>query len=145
MILDSQTSLSRAQSIAASVGDVVSTDIYDTGAAADVGVGEVTYLRIQVNTAVTGSGASVQFILQTDDNSSFSSAKEYPLTAAIGVASLTVNSVQYRGALPPGLERYLRVVYRITGATTTAGTASAHLIKDVQANAPTATTVPGVK
>lgn len=146
MILDSQELLSSAQSIAAAAGDVASTNYYDTGAAADTGVGEELFLQIATVAAVTSGGsATVQFVLQTDDNTSFSSAREFPLTGALALAALTANTVQYRGRLPIGLERYIRVVYRIGTATTTAGTATTFLTKDVQANLPTATTVPGVK
>lgn len=146
MILDTQELLSSAQSIAAAAGDVVSTNYYDTGAAADVGIGEELFLQIATVAAVTSGGAAtVQFVLQTDDNSSFSSPREFPLTGAVALAALTANTVQYRGRLPVGLERYLRVVYRIGTATTTAGTATAFFTKNVQANNPIATTVPGVK
>lgn len=146
MYIDSQELLSSAQSIAAAAGDVVSTNYYDTGASADVGVGEDLYLQVNTVAAVTSGGAAtVQFVLQTDDNTSFSSPKEFPLTGAVALASLTANTVQYRGRLPVGLERYIRLVYRIGTATTTAGTATAFFAKDIQANTPIATTVPGVK
>ena len=146
MILDSQLSLSAAQSIAASAGDVVSTNIYDTGATADVGIGQDLYLVIQTVAAVTSGGsATVQFVLQTDDNSSFSSAREFLLTGAVALSWLTANTVQYRGRLPIGLERYIRVVYRIATDTTTAGTATAFLVHDLQHAPPAATTVPSVK
>ena len=146
MYIDSQEILSSAQSIAAAAGDVASTNYYDTGAAADVGIGGELFLQISTVAAVTSGGsATVQFVLQCDDNTSFSSPKEFPLTGAVALAALTANTVQYRGRLPIGLERYLRVVYRIGTATTTAGTATAYFTKNVQANAPIATTVPGVK
>ncbi len=146
MILDSQLSLSRAQSIAAAVGDIVSTDVYDTGAAADVGIGEDLFLQIQLNAAVTSGGAAtVAFILQTDDNVGFSSVREYPLTGPVALAALTANSVQYRGKLPIGLERFFRVVYRIAGATTTAGSVTTFLTHGLQVSPTLPTTVPGVK
>lgn len=146
MILDTQTSLSRAQSIAAAAGDVASTDYYDTGAAHDAGIGEDLALQVQLNAAVTSGGAAtVQVVLQSDDNSSFSSPKEYPLTAALALAALTAGAVLYRGKLPFGLERYLRIVYRIGTATTTGGTATAFLAKDLQVNPAYSTSVPGVK
>lgn len=146
MILDTQLSLSRAQSIAAAAGDVISTDIYDTGAAADVGIGQDLFLVISTNTAVTSAGAAtVQFILQTDDNPSFSSPREFPLTAALALAALTANTTHVRARLPIGLERYLRVVYRIGTATTTAGSATAFITHDIQHAPPVATTVPSVK
>ena len=145
MILDTMARFSNAQAVNAGAGDVVSTDIYDTGSAADVGIGEELFLQINVNAAITGAGASVQFVLQTDDNSGFSSAKEFPLTAAIAVASLTIGSRQYLGRLPVNLERYLRLVYRISGASTTAGTVTSFLTKNPQVAPSIATTVPGVK
>lgn len=147
MYIDSQEILSSAQSIAAAAGDVVSTNYYDTGAAADVGIGEDLYLVVATVAAVTSGGAAtVQFVLQTADDTGFSTnLTEFPLTAAKALAALTANTVQYRGDLPVGMRRYLRVVYRIAAATTTAGTATAYFTKNVQANAPTATTVPGVK
>lgn len=146
MILDSQLSLSRAQSIAAAAGDVVSTDYYDTGAAADVGIGEDFAIQVQLAAAVTSGGAAtVQVVLQCDDNTSFSSAKEYPLTSALALASLTANRILYQGRLPYGLERYIRVVYRIGTATTTAGTVNTFLAKDLQVAPILPTTVPGVK
>jgi hypothetical protein len=146
MILDKMTEFSSAQSIATTVGDLASTNIYDTGSAADVGVGEDLYLQINIGTAVTATGAgTVAFVLQTDADVAFGSPKEFVLTAAIAKGSLTLNSRQVLTRLPVGLERYLRVVYRIAGDTLTAGTASAFLTKDPQANTPIATTVPGVK
>lgn len=145
MILDTQTRFSDAQSIAAAASTVASTNYYDTGAAADVGIGQEEFLVISLPEAVVGAGASVQFVLQTDDNTSFSSATTIPLTAAIPVASLTLNSVQYRGRLPIGLERYIRVAYTITGATTTAGKATAYLTNDIQHAPVLPTNVPGVK
>lgn len=134
MIMDTQEQFAVAQSIAAAAGDVASTNYLDTGAAQDEGIGEYAQLVIRTVAAVTSGGAAtVQFILQTDDNSSFSSAKEYPLTSAKALAALTANTEQYIGKLPNGLERYLRVVARIGTATTTAGTMDAFLVKDAQA------------
>jgi len=134
MIMDTQEQFSVAQTIAAAAGDVVSTNYLDTGAAQDEGIGEVMQLMIRTVAAVTSGGAAtVAFILQTDDNSSFSSPKEFPLTGALALAALTANTVQYTGRLPNGLERYIRVVARIATATTTAGTMDAFLVKDAQA------------
>ena len=99
-----------------------------------------------VAAVTSGGAATVQFVLQTADDTGFSTnLTEFPLTAARALAALTANTVRYRGDLPVGMRRYLRVVYRIGTATTTAGTATAYFTKNVQANTPTATTVPGVK
>lgn len=145
MILDSQTRFSDAQSAVSAAGTLASTNYYDTGATADVGIGQEEYLVIQVNAAITGVGASVQFALQTDSSSAFGTAVTIPLTSAIGVASLTANSVQVRTRLPIGLQRYIRVAYIVSGAATTAGTVTAFLTNDIQHAPVIATTVPGVK
>lgn len=146
MILDSQLSLSRAQSIAAAAGDVISTDIYDTGAAADVGIGQEMWLQIQLNAAVTSGGAAtVQFVLQTATDAAFTSPLEFPLTPARALAALTANSVQFQGRLPVGLRRFIRVVYRIAAATTTGGTVTTFLAEDLQLSPALPTTVPSVK
>lgn len=131
MIIDSQEKFSEAQSVAAAAGDIVSTNVYDTGAAADVGIGEEMYLYAKMNAALVGVGASIQVVLQDSaDNSSFADKQA---SAAVPVASATANATLAKVRLPIGLRRYLRVVYRISGGTTTQGTASAYLVKDVDA------------
>ena len=137
MILDSQEQFSSLQSIVSAAGDVVSTNAYDTGAAADVGVGEELYLVTRAGTAAAGAGATVQVVLQTADDAAFTTnLTEFPQTAALGVAAVTANTEISKQRLPIGLRRYLRVVYRVAGAATTAGTMDAFLVKDVQANKP---------
>jgi len=134
MYIDSQETFSEGQSLISATGDVVSTNIYDTGANADVGIGEPLFLIARIGTAVVGAGSTTQVVLQTDDNSAFSSPKEFPLTGAQAPAALTANTFAVKARLPIGLERYLRVVYRIAGAAVTAGTVDAYIVKDVQAN-----------
>jgi hypothetical protein len=138
MILDIQEQFSSAQSIVSAAGDVVSTNIYDTGAAADVGVGEEIYLVTRLGAAVTSGGAAtVQVVLQTADDAAFSTnLTEFPQSGALALAALTANTEISKQRLPIGLRRYLRVVYRIGTAATTAGTVDAFLVKDVQANKP---------
>lgn len=132
MIINSQETFSDAQSVASAAGDVVSTNVYDTGAAADVGIGEDLYLVVKMVAALVGAGASIQAVLQhSTDNSTFTDAAAGPVVA---VAAATANKTIARLPLPIGLNRYLRVAYRISGATTTAGTASAYLVLDVQAS-----------
>lgn len=132
MYIDSQETFADAQSVAAAAGDIVSTNVYDTGAAADVGNGEELFLFAKMNAALAGVGASIQVVLQhSTDNASFTDAMVLP---AVATANATANAVLARAALPIGLNRYLRVVFRISGATTTSGTASAYIVKDVQYN-----------
>lgn len=130
MFVDTQETFADAESVASAAGDVVSTNIYDTGAAADVGIGERMYLYAKMNAALVGAGASIQVVLQTSASSG-SGYTDAMAGQVIAVASATANAVLARLALPIGLQRYLRVVFRISGATTTAGTATAFLAKDV--------------
>jgi hypothetical protein len=132
MYIDTQETFADAQSVASAAGDVVSTNVYDTGAAADVGIGERLYLYAKMNAALVGVGASIQAVLQTSDTvgSGYADAAAGPVVA---VASAGANKDLAKIALPIGLKRYLRVVFRISGATTSAGTATAVLVNDVQA------------
>jgi hypothetical protein len=131
MILDTQEEFSSAQSVASAAGDVVSTNVYDTGSAADVGIGEPMWLYAKMNAALVGAGASLQVVLQDSaDNSSFA---DVMAAKVVPVASALANAEIAKVRLPVGLRRYLRVAYRISGATTTGGTASAWFAKDVQA------------
>lgn len=145
MILDSQMALSTAQSIVSGVGDVVSTNVYDTGASADVGIGEDLKIEVRTGTAAAGAGSSIQIVLQTDDNVGFASPKEFPLTAALVFGQFTANKVMAQERLPYGMERFFRLVYRISGASVSAGTITSVIAKDLQAAPPAPTTVPGVK
>jgi hypothetical protein len=131
MILDTQEQFSAAQSVAAAAGDVVSTNVLDTGDASDKGIGEPIYLFVKMVAALVGVGASIQVVLQDSaDNSSFADVQAGKV---IAVGSAGANAELLKQRLPTGLRRYLRVVYRISGATTSAGTADAYLAKDVQA------------
>ena len=132
MILDNQNMLSLAQAVT-STGDTASTDVYDTGAAADVGIGYDTYLHIRTGVAFTSGGAgTLQFVLQDSANNS-AWADVQSLTPVRALAALTANTEQVRTRLPIGLRRYIRVVYRVATAAMTAGTVDAHLALDVQA------------
>lgn len=133
MILDTQETFSAAQSVAAAAGDIVSTNVYDTGAAADSGAGEPFYIYAKLNAAVTSGGAAtLQVVLQDSaDNATFADVQT--LTPALALAALTANKELCRARIPVGIRRYLRLVYRIGTATTTAGTASAYIVMDVQA------------
>jgi hypothetical protein len=134
MLMDRNARFSQGQSVASAAGDVVSTDVIDTGSATDIGMGEELEIMVTIGTAVTSAGAAtLQPVLQTADNVSFSTnLTEYPLRGALALAALTANTDIYVGRLPVGLRRYIRMVYRIGTATTTAGTVSAHIVLDAQ-------------
>lgn len=134
MILDSKLKVSDAQAVTASAA---STSYIDRGAAGDVGNSCPLYLLITVNIAAAAAGAAtVNFQLQCDDNSSFSSAKTVIQTDAIAKADLIVGK-QIVLPLPPGLdERYLRLYYLVTTGPLTAGAFSAQITSSLQSNQP---------
>lgn len=132
MILDTQLNFSALQAIT-SLGDTASTNVYDTGAAADVGTGAEQYLFIRTGAAFTSAGAgTLQIVLQDSaDNSSWADVQASP---AYALAALTANKVLLQSRLPIGLRRYLRVAYRVATAAMTAGTVDAFMVADEQSN-----------
>jgi hypothetical protein len=132
MILDAQNMLSNGQAVT-STGDTASTDVYDTGAAADVGIGYDVYMHVKTRAAFTSGGAgTLQVVLQDSaDNSSWADVQT--LTPARALAALGANTEIVRARLPIGLRRYIRFAYRVGTAAMTAGTVDAHLALDVQA------------
>ena len=140
-IIDSQTLFSDGQSIFASGADVVSTNILDLAPhlaanaayAADTFVGEDIEIEALITTAVTG-GTSIQPVLQTDSNTNFSTAMvEFPMCAAIPVASAVAGKKVIFSTPGNGCKRYLRVVWRNVGANTT-GVGSAYIPMNDQNN-----------
>lgn len=131
MILDSQEVFSAAQAVTAT-GDTASTNVLDTLAAQDEGIGEDATLFAKVDTTFTSGGAAtMQVVLQTSaDNSTWVDAAVGP---TIALAGMTAGAVVYNQILPVGLRRYLRVAYRVGTAVYTAGNISAFLVKNPQA------------
>lgn len=132
MLIDTQQEFSVAQAVTAT-GDTASTNVYDTGAARDVGIGEEIYVFTKVKAAFTSGGAgTLQVKLQDSaDNSTFADVQT--LTGVLALSALTVDTVIARVRLPIGLRRYLRLAYTVGTAAMTAGTVDAFLATNVQA------------
>lgn len=112
-----------------------STDIIDLGATRDLGNGEPLELVVLVTeTATSGGSSTVTIDLQTDDNSSFSSAATLASSGAIAKASITAGTELFRIKVPLNVERYLRLYYTVATADLTAGKFTAFLAHDRQAN-----------
>lgn len=131
MIIDSQEVFSAAQAFTAT-GDTVSTNILDTLAAHDEGIGENLRLVVKTVAAVTSGGAAtVAPVLQTSaDNATWVDVLVGPAKA---IAAMGANTVLLNTPLPVGLRRYLRVTYRVGTAVLTAGSFDAFLVKDADA------------
>ncbi len=134
MYIDTQEQFSATQSAVNGVGDLVSTNVLDTGAPSDDGIGEEMNLAVQINTALaSGGAATMQFVLQTStDNVAWVDAV-LSRPFAYNAPEMAAKLFPFITKLPVGLRRYLRVVYRIAGAAVTGGAISANLVRDVQA------------
>lgn len=116
MFIDAQTQFSDAQTLSASGA---STNLVDLGAARALADGEPMVAVIQIDTAAdfTTTDETYTFAVQTDDNSSFSSAATI-VSRAILAAALTAGSIHYL-PIPPGVtpERYVRIYGTLAGTT----------------------------
>jgi hypothetical protein len=117
MYTDALLKFSDAQALTATA---VSTNVVDLGVDRDIGIGEAMCLAVFVGVAAdyTTADETYQFILQTDDNASFSSAVTVIASAAIPGDELALGTVV---VLPKGFtnERYLRVNNVLAGTTPT--------------------------
>lgn len=134
MITDKNLQFASAQSIASAVGDVVSTNILDTQAAQDEGIGNGRFKFVwDITTIPTSAGAAtIQFVIQTSaDNSTWVDAA---LSPAYAYNAAPVNAVGQAcvQSLEAGLRRYIRTAVRIGGATTTAGAVNSYAVLDAQ-------------
>jgi len=129
MIIDKELVFSENQSIAHAAGSFDSTVVVD--AIADGGVYDNVWLFLKISTAVVGSGASVEFALHTSNDGFGSDDDVLFTTGAIGVADLTADTVIARVRVPLGLKQDIKMIYTVSGATTTAGSVYAAFVPDV--------------
>lgn len=138
MILDSTNEFSDAQGINAVVSTLNSTKYVDFGPLyKSIVSGAGMKLYCKIHTAVTGGGSStVNFQIQTADNSAFSSGEVViAATGAIAVATLVAGYEILLPNIPTHkMKRYCRLRYVIGGDTTTAGAVDACLLIDKQTN-----------
>lgn len=134
MILDDTVLFSDSQDLSQVAGAYASTNVIDLGADRDIGLGNPVRILVQVDETFASAGAATLNIdLETDDNSSFSSATTIATTGAVAKATLVQG---YKFAeisfVPRANERYLRLNYTIGTATTTAGTVTAGIVFEDQ-------------
>lgn len=135
MILDKENLFSEDQDLGAAADQaIVSTNIIDLGnddAAVQALNEKGGQLLVQVTEAFAG-GTSVKVGLFSDDDVAFGSPTTVLETAAVATASL-VAGYQFKLALPPINEQYLRLTYTVVG-TMTAGMIVAGIVLDKQTN-----------
>lgn len=122
MITDKFLVFGTAQAITA---DAASTDYIDTLVA---GIGDGEPLRFIVHSvAAFNTLTSLTIKLQSDDNSSFSSASD-DISVSVLLAGLAANTKVVDVPLPRGVQRYLRAYYDVVGTNPTTGTVTAQLV-----------------
>jgi len=131
MYIDAQHLFSNSQALTATAN---STNLIDLGGDHNVGIGEPMAVVISVEVALDAGNADETYVftVETDDNSSFSSAATIATkTATRGDAAGT----KYVLPIPAdtSAEQYLRVVYTL-GGTSPSGTVSAFLIPQSMIN-----------
>lgn len=133
MIIDKQTLFSDEQAITASAA---STNIYDTGAVADVGPGNTLKLLFGIDETFTVS-TGISVTLQTDSEPTFATPANL-WVATTALAGLTRGARVSLPSVPAGCERYLRLSYGVIGSSATSGKVTAGIILDNQQNVSTA-------
>ena len=127
MLIDKLLRFSASQSLAGASG-TASTDILDLGADRDMtALGRPLYVAVVLE-ASGGTSPTLQVIVQTDDNSGFSSAVALHTGPALAQASNRVQIIP----IPHTNERYLRLTYTQGGTSPTA-TVSAFITDSPQA------------
>lgn len=117
MLLDAQLQFSAAQALTATA---VSTNVIDLGSVRQIGVGEQLSIVLAAIVAAdfTTGNETYQIDIQTDDNSSFSSATTLRSTV-ITAADLALGAVNVLSCPRRNMERYLRLNYTLGGTTPT--------------------------
>jgi uncharacterized membrane protein len=126
MITDAFLTFGTAQAVTA---DAASTDYID---AITTGLGDGEPLRFVVHcVAAFNTLTSLNIKLQSDDNSSFSSASD-DVVINVLLAGLTANTKVVDVSVPRGLQRYIRAYYDVVGTDPTTGKLTAGLVVDSQ-------------
>ena len=130
------------QAITASAASTEYVDLGATGTPAlnttalsrDIGRGTPVNIRVQVTEAFA-TLTSLKVAVQTDDNTSFSSAKTVLETEAIVLADLTAGYVFNIQWIPRDTdERYVRLYFTVAGSSATGGKVWAAVVQAAQDN-----------
>lgn len=131
MILDKDLQFSDAQAVTAAAA---SDNYVDLGVARGIGHGENLVFAISVDTTFTdsSSNSTLAVTLETDDNTSFSSAAT--VATLVTIPAVTVAGTKYFVKLPIATtvpyERYIRVYFTPANGDLTTGAVSVELVKD---------------
>lgn len=115
MILDANLQFSDAQALTASAASTNSIDLKQDR---DIGIGKELYLVVQSGAAPGGTSPTIAIGHETDDNSSFSSAKTVATSPTLAAADFAVGTI-YAMTWPRQNERYNRLYFTLGGTSPT--------------------------
>lgn len=131
MIIDAQATFSSAQAVTAAAA---STNYMDLQAIGDLGMGEPIWLIVACVVAMTDSGSdsTLAVTIETDDNTSFSSATSVATVGTFAATSAAgTRLAPYRIAAEAVVERYMRLYYTPANGNLSTGSFDAFLTKDI--------------
>lgn len=118
MIIDKALIFSDGQAL---TGTAASTDVLDLdhARAGGLGVGEPLAVVVQVTVAAGGTTPTMNFAVQTDDNSGFSSAVTRNVSKTYSQAEMAAGAIFVLPLDNLGSERYMRLNYTLAGTSPT--------------------------
>lgn len=130
MLFDAMNKFSDAQAVTAAAA---STEYMDLGIARQIGDGENLYVMIVCDVAMTdgSSDSTLAVTLETDDNSSFSSATTVQTIGTFAALSAIGTKLIARLQPSTAYERYIRLYYTPANGNLSTGSFTAFLVKDV--------------
>lgn len=113
MLIDSRLEFSDAQALTATAA---STNVVDLGSDVDIGPGRTLWVILQLDVAADDTDGNETYVadLETDDNSSFSSATTI---ASVTITRGDAAGTRYVIGFPYANEQYLRLNYTLGGTT----------------------------
>lgn len=129
MLLDAKLLMSNQQAI---IATAASTDVIDRGDDKDVGKDGSIPLLIQVTESFNNL-TSLTIDVQTDSDSGLSSPKSL-YTVTVLLADLVAGYQTPVITLPQKTERYIGIIYTVTGTAPTTGKVTAGVVAGVQTN-----------
>lgn len=115
MILDANLQFSDAQALTATAASTNSIDLKQDR---DIGIGNHMWLVIQSGAAPGGTSPTIAISLETDDNSSFSSAATAATSPTLTAAQFALGTI-YAMPWPRANERHNRLKYTLGGTSPT--------------------------
>lgn len=117
-ILDANLRFSDSQALTATAD---STNVIDLSSDRDTGAGEPMCVIVYIETALGGtSSPTLSVSIETDDNDSFSSGDVIAVSDAFTVAEIGSTGFEIVVPLPMRNERFLQLIYTLTGSSPTA-------------------------